>query len=114
LYLIADEAIVVSFDRDWLPFIGFGHGYNDPDHRIYLPQNLYILDLCSKSLENLGMDIPGGRIFIRNNYVFHRSENAGRRDVIRTWNLKGRDIVNEISMELLEMRVRRLAAAVNN
>jgi hypothetical protein len=105
VFLIADGALVISFDNDWAPFIGFGHGYNEPDHRIYLPRNIHILNLCAESLERQGMDIPGGRVFINNKYAFHKI--GALSAVICIWNWKGSNFVSEISSELNRERIKR-------
>lgn len=67
VYLVVESrrAIAVSFDGDWRPFLGFTRGYNPPDSRAYLESDLGFLNQLADALEQLALESPGGRVFIR-------------------------------------------------
>jgi len=93
-YLFQDNAVVISYTNELEPFIGFTKGYNPPDRRANLPLDIYVLTRVAEALERYGRDIPGGRVFIRKDYVFIKDINY--QNVICLWDWKGRDPVSGI------------------
>ena len=64
IYLFHDQNVVISFSGDYRPFIGYTMSYNDPDHRLYIYQDCYLLTRIGEALDAQGRDMPGGRVFI--------------------------------------------------
>jgi len=64
IYLIQDNAIVISFTADYQPFIGYTMGLNATDHRLYIYQDTQVLNHIANGLDAQGRDIRGGRVFI--------------------------------------------------
>ena len=78
LYLFSDRAVVISFSYYYKPFIGFSMDYNDPDHRVYINQESYVLNWIAEALNIQGRDIPGGRVFIEREYAYIKDLDFGR------------------------------------
>lgn len=56
-------ALVISFDMDCSPFLGYTRGHNSPDKRTPLRGAGRVLALACAGLKALADDPPGGRIF---------------------------------------------------
>lgn len=78
IYLFYDRAVVISFSYYYKPFIGFTTDYNDPDYRVYINQESYVLDRIAEALDIQGRDIPGGRVFIEKEYAYIKDLEFGR------------------------------------
>jgi len=90
VYLFHDRAVVISFSYYYKPFIGFTTDYNDPDYRVYIDQESYVLDRIAEALDILGRDIPGGRVFIEQEYAYIKDMEF-RRGVILYLDWQGYD-----------------------
>ena len=77
LHLLDDnkEAVVLSFDRFWRPFIGTSYGYNQLDERCRIPTWENLISLARAKLKYEHRAIDGGRIFITRDSVFYKDEN---------------------------------------
>ena len=78
IYLFYDKAVVISFSYYYKPFIGFTMDYNDPDYRVYINRESYVLDRIAEALDIQGRDIPGGRVFIEKEYAYIKDSEFGR------------------------------------
>ena len=78
IYLFYDRAVVISFSYYYKPFIGFTMDYNDPDYRVYINRESYVLDRIAEALDIQGRDIPGGRVFIEKEYAYIKDSEFGR------------------------------------
>ena len=78
LYLFSNRAVVISFSYYYKPFIGFSMDYNDPDYRVYINQESYVLNWIAVALNSQGRDIPGGRVFIEKEYAYIKDLDFGR------------------------------------
>jgi hypothetical protein len=78
IYLFYDRAVVISFSYYYKPFIGFTTDYNDPDYRVYINRESYVLDRIAEALDIQGRDIPGGRVFIEKEYAYIKDLEFGR------------------------------------
>jgi hypothetical protein len=78
VYLFHDKSVVISYSSDYRPFIGFTMRYNDPDYRLYIDQDVYVLTRIGEALDQQGRDMPGGRVFIESSYVFIKDLNFNR------------------------------------
>lgn len=56
-------ALVISFDLDGSPFLGYTRGYNSPDKRMPLRGAGRVLALACAGLKTLEGTPPGGRVF---------------------------------------------------
>jgi len=78
IYLFYDRAVVISFSYYYKPFIGFTMDYNDPDYRVYINRESYVLDRIAEALDLQRRDIPGGRVFIEKEYAYIKDPEFGR------------------------------------
>jgi hypothetical protein len=71
LYIHSDDrnAIVISFDGSWHPFLCETRGYNEPSSRLSLNHNNDVLRMIAKALRYLGRDQRGGRTFLNSQGV---------------------------------------------
>ena len=90
IYLFHDRAVVISFSYYYLPFIGFTTDYNDPDYRVYINQESYVLTRIAEALDIQRRDIPGGRVFIEKEYAYIK-DSEFRRSVILYLDWQGFD-----------------------
>jgi hypothetical protein len=90
VYLFHDRAVVISFSGNYQPFIGFTMSYNDPDYRVYINQETFVLTRIAEALDIQGRDIPGGRVFIDNEYAYIKDLEF-RRNVILFLDWQGFD-----------------------
>ncbi len=78
LYVWKRNAIAISFNKDWQPFIGYTTGYNEPDDRTRIFSGCELLKLIQEKLKiwhnAITVDIPneprGGRVFIKKECVY--------------------------------------------
>ena len=70
IYLFQDHAVVISYSGDYQPFIGYTMSYNDPDHRLYISQETYVLTRIAEAIDTQGRDMPGGRVFIEKDCAY--------------------------------------------
>jgi hypothetical protein len=78
IYLFHDRAVVISFSFYYKPFIGFTMDYNDPDYRVYINRESYVLDRIAEALDIQGREIPGGRVFIEREYAYIKDMEFGK------------------------------------
>ena len=90
IYLFHDRAVVISFSYYYQPFIGFTTDYNDPDYRVYINQESYVLNRIAEALHIQGREIPGGRVFIEREYAYIKDPEF-RRGVILYLDWQGFD-----------------------
>ena len=96
LYLFSNDrnAIVVSFDGSWRPFLCETRGYNIPANRLRLNHNNEILKLVAKALKYLGRDQSGGRTFINSQGVVCVEDQSVIELV--SWNWPTHDLMNDV------------------
>jgi len=90
-----NRSIIISINGKWQPFVGCNKGYNPENERVYLPGGINILDDVIVLLKDLGLDIPGGRIFINQYMAFMKDGNLKK--TICTFNWEGGDPYLSIS-----------------
>jgi len=78
VYLFSNRAVVISFSYYYKPFIGFSMDYNDPDYRVYINRESYVLNWIAEALNIQGREIPGGRVFIEREYAYIKDLDFGR------------------------------------
>lgn len=81
--LDGDDDVPVSFDGEWRAFIGCSKGYNRPEGRTYLPDNLKLIrrvlpHLLAKSRSSRA----GGRFFFNRSGVYRRLNRPGAPKVL--------------------------------
>jgi len=80
------EAIYISYNGQWEPFIGFTAGLNPEEDRGYLPEKIWLLDRIGEFLDELNLGIPGGRVMINSTGVLKRfDDNAIQFLCVFTW-----------------------------
>lgn len=104
------KAIVISFDKNWEPFVGQSRGFNNPEDRIYfsskqLPQ---LLLKIRSTLQRQGRQIPGGRIFIDRNSVFFIDKQKEKNRLFLIEYSKTRDIAKEFEQMLDTLRLYKI------
>lgn len=75
------QAIHLSYDGEYRPFIGFTAGFNYKDDRVYLSKNIWLLIQIGKYLKELNLSKPGGRVFINSYQVKRRSDDYRLHDL---------------------------------
>ena len=79
LYNKGSDTYMISFDKDWQPFIGRTSGYNHPCDRTYLKQplpSLYSDIAAAYSITRVFHHCAGGRLFISNHYCYFKETEA--------------------------------------
>lgn len=72
-----NSSLVISFDAEYNPFLGYSRGYNPPEQREYL-RDCYVLNEIKIALNEVNTsESDGGRIFL-NSKEARRKLNDGR------------------------------------
>jgi hypothetical protein len=70
LFVKRRNAIAISFDSTWRPFIGVTRGYNCPEDRTYFSGGPF-LALIKSRFRARPREIAGGRVFLTSDYAYH-------------------------------------------
>lgn len=81
LYIYHRQAVAISFDADWKPFIGYTSGHNDIERRVPLVGGGVVIKMIKdglmdfyKILKKFNPREPkGGRVFINKNLVYRHT-----------------------------------------
>ncbi len=75
LYNKRNDTFMISFDKDWQPFIGRTSSYNYPEDRTYLKQpipSLYGAIAEAYQIKRIFHHCAGGRLFIMNHFCYFK------------------------------------------
>lgn len=88
------DAVVISFDGQWRPFLCQTRGFNDPSCRVPIYLTNEVLDIIQGALKELGRDTPGGRTFLNSKGV--RCIDEGLDVEIVRWDWPLGDLVKDV------------------
>lgn len=73
MYLFVEQrnAVAISFDSNWKPFIGYTRGYNAPEDRTYISGGPFLALVRSRFRSSHQFDIAGGRVFLAANRAYN-------------------------------------------
>ena len=97
LYLYSWErnAIVISFDSKWKPYLCEEKGYNTKSQRTYIYPIKDVFKIVIQAYQKAGRDQNGGRSFFTSDCVFYVDESNDIFDLVR-WDWPLGDLVEEI------------------
>lgn len=99
LFVKSHNAIAISFDASWKPFIGVTRGYNEPENRTYIHSGGEFLALVRSRFKALPHEICGGRVFLKNDRAW--SGSSGKVFLKWVWLGKHLSLVEDV-LELLQ------------
>lgn len=94
-HLVENSTVIISYSKYYEPFISLRKGFTDKSERLYIRTESNILNRVAEALEQQGRDIPGGRVFITQQYAFIKDENSTRH-VILSLNWKNQQPYKDI------------------
>lgn len=68
------EAIIISFDNVWRPFLGITKGYNKQEERTYFNNIPQLVQLIINKYRSCNRKEPGGRVFLDKNSAYYTDE----------------------------------------
>ena len=76
MYLFVEHrnAVAISFDSSWRPFIGYTRGYNSPEERAKISGGAFLALVRSRFQTSHQSEIPGGRVFLAANRAYNIDE----------------------------------------
>jgi hypothetical protein len=90
------KAIVISFDKLYLPFFGKHWGLNPLEDRIPIQNFGFVLRLIGSRLRECPNWIPAGRVFLTRYEAYHQDQ-GNNKEIHCKWEWPGTlDIVKEI------------------
>lgn len=105
-YVVKRNAVAISFDSSWQPFIGFTRGYNYPEERErkYIRGGGAFLALIKSRFRTCPHEICGGRVFLKPDYAYHVTSTSEEVIFIRwTWLGNSPSLVDDVLELLLEL-----------
>ena len=94
------NALPVSYNSEWRPFIGRTYGHNPESWRVHFNPGISVLEGVGKALRRLGREIRGGRVFLTSTGAFC-VEGTSKIDLLN-WLWPERDIVDSVLQVVAE------------
>lgn len=99
------HAINFSFNHAYIPFFGFTAGFTPEEDRVYMPEDVWLLNKIGNYLDGLNLGIPGGRVSISSARVIKRLDDNSVIDLcVFTW--QGEDVWSKCNQLLNNARAR--------
>lgn len=103
-YVMKRNAIAISFDSAWQPFIGVTRGYNHLEERTYISGGGAFLALIKSRFKTCPHEISGGRVFLKADYAYRVTATSEEEIFIRwIWLGNRLNLLDDVLELLLEL-----------
>lgn len=103
-YVMRRNAVAISFDSRWQPFIGITKGYNYSEDRTYISGGGAFLALIKSKFRACPHEISGGRVFLRSDRAYHVTVTSEEEIFIRwIWLGNSLGLIDDVLEILLEL-----------
>lgn len=99
LFIPQRNAIAISFDSNWRPFIGTTMGYNCQEERTYLGGGAF-LALVKSRFRACPHEIPGGRVFLTSSKAYPANGMPGEAFINWIWLSDSGSLVEDVRKQL--------------
>lgn len=94
LYSIARDGVPVSYTKLLKPFLGQSRHYNQPEQRVYLDEDLFVLRAIREALIDAGEHGIGARVFLTSTGAYY--DDDGEEVTLVTWDWPGADLEQQV------------------